>query len=91
MHNLINKTNHDLFVASLNYLNRQYSEKQIVGFSDDLKTVTYFDKMTYHYDYESSTGNLDEEMTFINAPLAVSLFTFCCFILIRILITYDLN
>jgi len=52
---------------------RQHYSREIVSFSPDFGTVNFYEKRTYVFDPINTIGSLDDNITVINVPFAVSL------------------
>ncbi|XP_054158913.1 lysosome membrane protein 2-like [Oppia nitens] len=52
------------------YMFKQHYERQVIGFSDNLETVTFYERRYYVFDDELTTGSLDDNITVVNAPFA---------------------
>jgi hypothetical protein len=62
----------DLIIKCISrYTYRQHYEREIIGFSDDLSTVSFYERRYYVFDPMKTTGSLDDNITVINAPFAV--------------------
>ena len=62
---------HVILIVFLSFF-RQHYERIVTGFSDDLSTVTFYERRYYVFDPMKTTGSLDDNITVINAPFAVS-------------------
>lgn len=52
------------------YMFKQHYERQIIGFSDNLETVSFYERRYYVFDPIKTTGSLDDNITVVNAPFA---------------------
>ncbi|CAG2108526.1 unnamed protein product, partial [Medioppia subpectinata] len=52
------------------YMFKQHYERQIIGFSDNMETVSFYERRYYVFDPLKTTGSLDDNITVINAPFA---------------------